>query len=84
MDAVKAKIKENEKPEYEAQVELNLELKQGVFEPTQFEKAGEHLSVPQGFFNLTMPDGKIYTCSMLVSTHFSILESSLSTNSLEL
>jgi len=78
MDAVKAKIKENEKPEYEAQVELNLELK-GVFEPTQFEKSGEHLSVPQGFFNLTMPDGKIYTCSMLVSTHFSILEPSLST-----
>ena len=79
MDAVKAKIKEDQKPEYEAQVELNPELEQGVFEPTQFEKAGEHLSVPQGFFNLTMPDGKIYTCSMLVSTHFSILESSLST-----
>jgi hypothetical protein len=78
MNTATAKIKENEKPEYEAQVELNLELKQGVFEPTQFEKSGEHLSVPQGSFKLTMPDGNIYTCSMLVSTHFSILESSLS------
>jgi hypothetical protein len=78
MNTAEAQIKEDKKPKYEAKIELNLELMRGAFEPSQFEHSSNRLSVPQGSFQLTMPDGKSYTCDMLISTHFAIVESSLS------
>jgi len=69
-----AKIKEDRKPEWDALLdEFDIEGKKGAFERTQFDDAAKKLSVPQGRFELTV-DGKTYPCSMLIATHFALVE----------
>ena len=69
-----AKIEEEGKPAYEAEIEeFDPENKKGSFEATQFTEAQKKLSVPGGKFKLTV-DGHTYRCAMLIATHFSIFD----------